>query len=955
MAKQVRRLNKRFVTFLTIGIMVVLTVAIGILITATAHKDPKKYGDLGDANMKSGDYKEAIRNYSKAYRYDKKNPSWLLKISEANYQKGDIKNALGSLQNALTANSNMVEARERLVQMYWDIYGRFAPAALAKMMEEEADKLIKMIPETSAEKNPELKKALALGYHVRGFGESKRVAEDPSLEAKAKADLEKAISLDSKTEYVQSLAVMYLEKAQQMVRLAAGETITPDAFDEYLRKMYTNIADAEKLYLQLAKASPADSEAFLTLGDFYFQGWGRGEQAIGMFCASRANGIENNLQTIQSEITKTSESKEGTAESRRRTIQRLRSSMVDMQSQIPEWKQRAKDHEAKTKQCYDQSLKYYKQALALAKGKEAKVNAEVSLANYYLVQNQIKDAEGLIRQAISDDPDGYTAYRLFATLMRQKASTAKGEEGKAYTDEAIRMLEKRVNEGPKVFDGLQGRKNRALHVDLSSVLVELYLGRQDKGDLSKADELLKAIEPDLGTYPVYNQLKASRAIADKDYTTAIIELEKADKLSDEKNPVVKMMLADLYFRTGNLGAAKSAATAGLGLQPGGYNGIRLLMQIELGLGENEEALRLANQILSMSTRGTDKAALGTKLECLSRLNRLEEADQVAKILEKEGTELDWPIQKSRLLLRQGKVSEAEKLLEGVLAKSPGEKAASTYLLELYLRQDKLDKAKTVLEAAKAKNPDDASLKQLESLLTITDSKERLAKMQEISQKMAEEAMSQQLSKAEEEKDPFRKAVLLYEQYMRRNDLEKAKQYLDEAVKLDAKKANEMNFRYALMTKDWKRAQSWFELARTNNLDSLKGLSYESELANARGWDLINAKKLEEAKKYFDQSAKAAEEIIKQMPNDSQARALLGEAYWWLDRQNEAGIQITKAMELNSRNPYALRGACLVSWEAVSSGHLTDSGAVRQFADNLQNAYQQMPWDSWLKERMEWLQ
>jgi Tfp pilus assembly protein PilF len=157
-----------------------------------------------------------------------------------------------------------------------------------------------------------------------------------------------------------------------------------------------------------------------------------------------------------------------------------------------------------------------------------------------------------------------------------------------------------------------------------------------------------------------------------------------------------------------------------------------------------------------------------------------------------------------------------------------------------------------------------------------------------------------------------------------------------------------------MTKDWTRAQSASDFARTNNLDSLNGLTYEAELANARGWDLINAKKPAEAKAYFEQSAKAAEQVVKQIPNDSQTRAILGEAYWWLDRRTEAGIQISKAIELNAHNPFAMRAACLANWEAISSGSQIGPEVFRQFAENLQNAYQQMPWDSWLKDRMDWL-
>jgi tetratricopeptide (TPR) repeat protein len=953
MAKQVRRLNKRFVTFLTIGIMVVLTVAIGILIMATRHKDPQVYADRGDTCMVEGDYLLAAQNYMKAYKYSGNDPSWLIKASEAQYEQGDVKYALNALQLAVTADPNMVEARKRLVDMYWTLWGRSAAASLAKTVEDEADKLVKMIPEASAEKDPKQKEALALGYHVRGVMRGKRRAEDSSLERLAKEDIEKAISLDSKPDYVQSLATMSLENAQQMVRLAGSETISPEAFDTYIEKMDASIGEAEKVYLSLAKSAPDNSEAFVKLGDFYYQMWSRLGQAISGVCKLQGGRAENTIYGLNEQLAMLNQSKEVSVDDRRRKAQRLRNEISLVQRLIPEWKQRAERHEAKAKTCNARALEFYTQALVLAKDTESKVDARLALANYYVGNGQMAKAEPLAREAIQEDPQGYKAYRLFAMVMKQRAGESK-EAREACTDEAIEMVSHRVNDLPHDLGGVKGRLNRYQRADLIAILVEYYLDRQQGDDLAKSDGMLKELETDAAENPILYQLKATRAIADKDYKTAVMLLEKADKLNSGRNPAVKLILAELYSRTGNLGAAKMAVAGGLALQPGSYSGLRLAMSIYLRLGESKMALWYAEQILHLPGHEKDTTALSVKLECLVRLDRMSEADTVAKELQLAGTALDWPVQKARLLVRQGKDTEAEPLLKEALAKDPGNKQATAYLVEVYSRQNDLEKARAVLKPALAKNPEDAGLKRLETLMSITDPKDRVAKMQELSQQMVDEAMDNQLAEAEDEKDPFKKAVMLFDQYVKRGEMDKARQYLDEAVKLDAEKANIVNFRYSLIQKDWQRARTCADLAKTKNLDSVDGLQYEAEFANVQGWDLLNAKKAEEAKKYFEASAKAAEGILRRLPNDSQARALLGEAYWWLDRRNEATIQIGKAMDLSPSNPFALRANCVMMWDAIStSGGAGGPEMVQTFAVNLRQASKLMPWDVWLKDKMEW--
>ncbi len=487
MATEVRRLNKRFVTILTIGVMVVLTVVIGVMIVATTHKDPELYGKRGDDFMKAGNYIEAGKNYSLAYRYSKKNPQWLIKIAESQYQQGETGRALGSLQGAVTADATLVDARKRLVEIYYEMGGRTPPPAFAKTMEDEADKLIKMIPEKQA--GGATKKTLAMAYHVRGVARNARRSEDSQLEKLAQEDLNKAILLDSNPEYVESLATMSMTGAQQMARLAASANITPESYDEYIKNMGEKIAEAESHYLSLAKQSQT-SESLIALGNFYFQMWGNLEKAMSGFCTSHVEQIQNTIQQANRQLESLEAEKQGTADDRRRTRQRVSNQISQLKREIPEWKVRAKKHNDQFQACSKKALEYFNGAMKLAQTSEQRVEAQMSLSRYYVVYGDPVKAESLILQAIRENPQGYLPYRLLAMIDRQIASQLKADAGRAKMEEAIKAVEHRVNDLPHDFKGIKGRTNRYQLVDLKAILTEIYVDSQKGEDLAKADKLL---------------------------------------------------------------------------------------------------------------------------------------------------------------------------------------------------------------------------------------------------------------------------------------------------------------------------------------------------------------------------------------------------------------------------------------------------------------------------------
>ncbi len=980
MAKQERKLNKRFVTVLTIVVMVILTVFIGIMVTVTSRKDPQIYAERGDKFMEVGEYTEAAKNYGNAFRYSKKNPKWMVKIAEAQYQGGDERKAIGSLKVAVRAVPGtgpapwQIPAQKRLMEIYFELIGRNASPSVMKTMEEEADRLIRMIPEKSAEKDPELKKALALGYHCRGVARFGRRTENANLVKLAAEDINKAIALDKETDYVVSKAAIILEGAQEMLQAARTEDISPESYVEFIGKMRQQIGKAEELYLTLGKGSKTDSEALVTRGNFYFQICGGTEKALGQYCRNMAEKLSGNILRADQQLAGLAKEKNVSAEEKRRIRQKTAGQISQWKREKPQWfdpeikETLAGQHDKLAKEYYEKALTLYKEAVNAAVTKDQRVTSQTMLANYYLVNDNLAEAEKIGREAVKTDPNGLVAYRILSEILKQSAERGDEKQRQAMRAESINILVKRIYDIPTNVEGVKGRQNKILRLELMARLVDLYLDRNKDNDLKKADDVLSELgTSEMGEIPALYLLRARRALVSKDAISAIKLLEKADKLSDGRNPQVKFALAELYANRGELGAAKKTVMSGLAVDPNSVNGWRLASTILLQTGDPEGALGYAERILS--TQKEDKGALALKLECLARLNRLSDADTIAKQINAQGEKFNWKIRKAQLLLERGNLVEAESHLRQILSEKPGDRAASIYLVEVYFKLNKKEKISGLIKTALEKSPGDKGLLRLQKLTAISDPQKQVERMKEVAREVNDENMRQALTQAQEEKDPYARAVRLADQYLRRNETEKAKTYLDEAMKLNPRQATPLNFKFSLITKDWDRARKGADFAVKENLDSMKGQVYEAELANARGWEFMmkaqkaqDAKDAEEAKKYmeqgktcFEQSARAAEQIITDLPNDSQARALLGEAYLWLDRRNEADTHISKGLELSPDNSYALRAASLREWSEIGAkGNLVSREVVQAFADHVRKAYQLMPWDEWLKGRATWL-
>jgi len=569
MGKKVRRLNKRTVRILTLGVMIILTLIIALMIWATSHKDPMIYARQGDQFMKQGKYEEAARAYGRAFRYSEKDPKWLLKVAEAYYKLGEVGRALGALENAVIMDPGLIEAQARIVKIYYELYGRNAPPATMVRMEEAAQKLIDMIPSDEGKSNEELKKYLAMAYHCRGVARYARRAEDPALEKDAIEDIKRAIELFPEPEYVESLALVYIAKANQMVKLATGPETSIAAHREYLKQMYSHFDQAEKLYSSLqTKGEKENYKTYILLGKFYQYYKGRTEKLLNNFCELQIRKKQSKIKLIQRQIIQTDKSPKLASNQKRRAKIALSKKMSELKLEVPEWKIESQKHQVNFTTCMEKAKKLYDLAIKYAKTPESQKETYITLADYFIQMGDANKAKEFASKAVNVAPESYGPYgklaRILQALARQEKEPKKKKE---LINQAISLLKKRIYELPHNFYGPQGKRNRLRRAELLITLADLYIDRREKGDAKLAENIIAELSKELGESVILYELKAKLAVLQNRLVQAIQLLEKTDQLANGQNAGIKFMLARLYLLRGEIGAAKNAIEEAIKLKP----------------------------------------------------------------------------------------------------------------------------------------------------------------------------------------------------------------------------------------------------------------------------------------------------------------------------------------------------------------------------------------------------
>lgn len=946
----VRRLNKRLVTTLTIGLMLVLAFATFLILSQTVKKDPELYGTRGDDLMAADepDYKKAAQAYERAYHVSDKDPKWLVSASEAYYMNGEVGRAMSALERAIIADSNLVVAQKRIVEIMYEIYGRMSSLRAMGQMQKKAELLLEMLATADA-KDPEVAKILALAHHCRGLAlYAQRSPKQPELAREATKEIEEAIALDLKADYITSLSIIPRQEAVNLARLAAVREIDLETYGEYVRQMREKVTEAAQIYVDALERSAGDSELLLGLGLLYKTGQAGLEIGLADFCDAQAQLQFVKARMRQQELTELRKNQNISEEEKPQWRSIIRKAIQRHKFARPRWARLAEEHKNKGKKIRQEGLDTIIRAVEQANDDDQKIQALLVLGTYQIEEQQFDKVEQIVQQLLAIDPARYESYQLGYKLYWRQAAAFEGEERAAKMKQAEDLLVRRL-EMKHNLTGPEGRKNMLQQTDLKISLIRLYLYRRTEEDLNRADEYLDELERVMtnlgfaGSLPAIHQFKGDLALARGQVNKAIKNYEEAS--SRARGDIgLKLTLANLYVQQGEMGAAKGILDEALAAAPGHKRALAMAGAVALQQDQPKRALEYAERILMVPDEENNIAALNMKLRAFVILDRIDDAREVKKALEKNDVQVNLSLLIAMKYKADRNYEEAEKLLKEALAAEPGEKYASMLLAEVYAAQEQKPEALKIIDQAMEKNPDDESLQAF---------KERLGA--ENATQVREQAISQTIKNIEEIEDPFVKAVRFFSLYMNLGDLEQARKYLDEIRKLDPKRSIIPSFQFGLAAKDWAMAEDATARARAEDLDGINGLLYEARLISAMAWEQANQGNAEQATKLFEEALRPLGEAVKELPRKSLLRALLAEAYLWLGRVDEADTQLEAATELSAQNPYVLRALALRQWHTITGEGLgVDPDLVTGFIKNVGTAIRKMAGDEWLKKRAEWI-
>ena len=181
MAKRKKQLNKNLIATMVSAAMV-LTVAVVAVVTANAaRRDPAQLAERAKAREAAGEYREAIGLYQRAFKVDKET-QYLVDLSRCAYEMGELRMALGALNQAHSQDPEDVGVMTALLERYWEYRNRGAPW---QEVQELSESLLKVEPEN----------LLALVSRAKALeAQSQR---DPQFAAQAKEAIEAAAKIDA--------------------------------------------------------------------------------------------------------------------------------------------------------------------------------------------------------------------------------------------------------------------------------------------------------------------------------------------------------------------------------------------------------------------------------------------------------------------------------------------------------------------------------------------------------------------------------------------------------------------------------------------------------------------------------------------------------------------------------------------------------------------------------------
>jgi len=852
-----RRLNKKLVTGLTVGLLLVLAVGGVVLIASLPKTDPTPYVKQATDAYQAGDFEKAYRAYNQAWSVAQ-DPQWLVEAGYAAKRMGSARDAQGAWRRAINVNPTLPAPRVAIVELLLELSQlplkvgltrRAAPNDCA-MLFDQGRALLALDSERES----------PLAHYACGWALSymrETTLNDtlePDADRIAQAE-QRAAESDGLISPTWALAEVYLTRASEL---------SPDD---------PNVAEAlASLYARQgahAQQQRADQETVQQL-----------EQ--------QARQVYENLLKRHEQLAQVH---------------------VDYAYFLIGQRE------------YDEALEQARRATEL---EPDDADAHLCLARVYWSRQDYDKAEQTFLRAKQLDPNRLNIYlnlgRYYQTILR--------DPEKALT------LYRAALDRPIDRTGYRASVDRALRfmllVETGQALVAQ--AAKEPGDrnalLASAQQKHDEAVAEYRETHMTNRLQGAIYRATGRLPEAILFLEKADRaISPQVDVRTKAELAELYLATNRPGAAEKEILAVLEASPGNPGAVLMLGMICNRMNQPQRALRYADAVLQSDP--DNRKALLTKIDAHRLLG---ETDKIEPLRKKLGGRT--PEEKTRMamvFMLEDDFEQAERELLEVLGEDPAYVPALRILLPRYVSTDRKDKAQQLYEAARAAAPDSPQIGAFQLLLTAAE--DEATRAQQI------ERFLQDLP------DPLSRAMSLATFYVGTGRMEQAAKQYDQAEQLspDGRSVLEGQFRLALRTKDWQKAEHYVARARELNLDGAGGGLYEGTLRLAQAAEARIQGNVEETNRHLALAVDALENALRTFPSDVNGHMQLGAAYTSLGRYDEAIAAYRQAVSLNPNSGQAHR---------VLAQLLTMTGQSDQAQEHLAAAIQLLPNDPWVRQQRQ---
>ncbi len=436
----------------------------------------------------------------------------------------------------------------------------------------------------------------------------------------------------------------------------------------------------------------------------------------------------------------------------------------------------------------------------------------VNLANFYRTRQANDKAEAVLRRGIAQKPKIEAirfAYADFLyTIERQSDAEA-----------ALKEIENNTTDFPNGhrdvadFYSAHGQYEAALQRYLAlpnskqkepqvmHSIAECYVNLKRWNDAQIwVDKGIK--DKDLET--VFRLLRARIYIGQNHYRDAISELQR-DLQANPNLMEAYYYLGQAYFRKGDMGAAKVAFGSALRVAPGYIPALLALGDLALQERAGDVALQYASQIVSNASWVPEAfIVLGNAQLLKGDLPTAQRAFQQAVDLNPRGP--DGYERLGRILAKQGKSAEAQKLFEESLKRDETFVPALSALVDENLGQNRPQQARALIERQIQISPQDAGLQLLQGRFCVgqkdyacaeqsfkraielepnsVDGYVALGQLYGVTNRQDE--MLQNFARAQQASPEYLPVyIMMGSAYEKRGDYDKAKQAYQEALTVDA--------------------------------------------------------------------------------------------------------------------------------------------------------------------------